>query len=191
MNEFRITISAVLCFAMCLSPVSAFSDIYKCKVGENIVYQEKACASGEVEEIGIKEINSFGGMLPYKEIVGIDGKCLDAKGGSSHNGTHVILWPCHGGVNQRWSFVSGSIKGVGGKCLGLAGDPPGNGATAILQTCNGEEKQIWHIDGRAIKGIDGKCLDVRGGGSANGTAIILWPCHGGKNQSWVMREPEE
>ncbi|GAB3444746.1 ThuA domain-containing protein [Actinophytocola sediminis] len=32
------------------------------------------------------------------------GKCLDANGGSSANGTQLIIWSCHGGANQRWTF---------------------------------------------------------------------------------------
>ena len=36
------------------------------------------------------------------EIRGIAGKCLDVSGGGSDDGTPIILWPCHGGANQRW-----------------------------------------------------------------------------------------
>ena len=32
------------------------------------------------------------------------GKCLDANGGSSANGTQLIIWTCHGGTNQRWTL---------------------------------------------------------------------------------------
>jgi hypothetical protein len=32
------------------------------------------------------------------------GKCLDANGGSSANGTQLIIWSCHGGTNQRWTL---------------------------------------------------------------------------------------
>ncbi|WP_203932286.1 PQQ-dependent sugar dehydrogenase [Virgisporangium ochraceum] len=31
-------------------------------------------------------------------------KCLDANGGSSANGTQLIVWTCHGGTNQRWTL---------------------------------------------------------------------------------------
>ncbi|WP_020524937.1 carbohydrate-binding protein [Catelliglobosispora koreensis] len=32
------------------------------------------------------------------------GKCLDANGGSSADGTQLIIWACHGGTNQRWTL---------------------------------------------------------------------------------------
>jgi type 1 glutamine amidotransferase len=32
------------------------------------------------------------------------GKCLDANGASSANGTQLIIWSCHGGTNQRWTL---------------------------------------------------------------------------------------
>ncbi|MGC7100805.1 ThuA domain-containing protein [Amycolatopsis lurida] len=31
-------------------------------------------------------------------------KCLDANGGSTANGTQLIIWTCHGGTNQRWTL---------------------------------------------------------------------------------------
>jgi type 1 glutamine amidotransferase len=32
------------------------------------------------------------------------GRCLDANGGSSADGTQLIIWSCHGGTNQRWTL---------------------------------------------------------------------------------------
>jgi type 1 glutamine amidotransferase len=32
------------------------------------------------------------------------GRCLDANGGSSADGTQLIVWTCHGGTNQRWTL---------------------------------------------------------------------------------------
>jgi hypothetical protein len=32
------------------------------------------------------------------------GKCLDANGGSSGNGTQLIIWTFHGGTNHRWTL---------------------------------------------------------------------------------------
>ncbi len=33
------------------------------------------------------------------------GKCLDAAGPSSADGTRLHLWTCHGGANQRWALA--------------------------------------------------------------------------------------
>lgn len=32
------------------------------------------------------------------------GKCLDASGASSADGTPLIIWTCHGGANQQWTL---------------------------------------------------------------------------------------
>jgi hypothetical protein len=32
------------------------------------------------------------------------GRCLDAAGASSENGTRLIIYDCHGGANQRWDL---------------------------------------------------------------------------------------
>jgi hypothetical protein len=32
------------------------------------------------------------------------GRCLDASGGSSADGTQLIIWDCHAGTNQRWTL---------------------------------------------------------------------------------------
>jgi hypothetical protein len=31
------------------------------------------------------------------------GKCLDAKGNSSADGTRLQIWTCTGGANQKWT----------------------------------------------------------------------------------------
>jgi hypothetical protein len=31
------------------------------------------------------------------------GQCLDATGGSSANGTRLILYTCHTAINQKWT----------------------------------------------------------------------------------------
>jgi hypothetical protein len=140
----------------------------------------------------------IGGVLPgglstrdpaCREIHGIDGKCLDAAGGSSANGTRIILWPCHGGANQRWKVMaSGLVIGIGGKCLDALGGNSANGTPVILWSCHRGDNQLWEItNNRELLGIGNKCLDVSGGGSANGSPIILWTCHGGPNQRWDAR----
>ena len=34
------------------------------------------------------------------------GRCLDANGAATANGTKIILWSCNGGTNQQWSLRS-------------------------------------------------------------------------------------
>ena len=43
------------------------------------------------------------------QLVGIGHKCLDVAGSNTDNGTPVILWDCHGGLNQKWSYLPSVI----------------------------------------------------------------------------------
>ncbi|HEV8174099.1 MAG TPA: RICIN domain-containing protein, partial [Actinoplanes sp.] len=37
-------------------------------------------------------------------VVGVgSGKCLDATGHGTGNGTLLVIWPCNGASNQKWS----------------------------------------------------------------------------------------
>ena len=42
------------------------------------------------------------------------GKCLDATGGSSADGTQLHIWTCHGGTNQRWTLRRDRLQHHGG-----------------------------------------------------------------------------
>lgn len=123
------------------------------------------------------------------EIRGIDGKCLDVEGGSSVDGTRVVLWPCHGGSNQRWKVLrDGKVLGIDGKCLDVLGGSSDSNTPVIIWACHGGDNQRWEItDNGELRGLEKKCLDPSGWGSANGAPIILWPCHGRSNQWWKAR----
>lgn len=129
------------------------------------------------------------GISEAAEIRGIGGKCLDAAGFSSADGTPVILWSCHGGENQQWAVhPNGLITGIGGKCLDAEGFSSADGTRIILWSCHGGDNQRWEItNNREILGTGNKCLDATGFSSADGTPVILWSCHGGENQKWNAR----
>ncbi|NKE60501.1 glycoside hydrolase family 95 protein [Lentzea sp. PSKA42] len=77
-------------------------------------------------------------------ITGNGGMCLDASGGSSADGTGVIMWACSGSANQKWSLQpNGSITGIGGKCLDVAGGSTATGARLQLWSCNDSGAQRW------------------------------------------------
>jgi hypothetical protein len=40
---------------------------------------------------------------------GINGRCIDAAGGGTGNGTRVLLWDCQGAMNQKWMTSSDVI----------------------------------------------------------------------------------
>jgi cytochrome c len=48
-------------------------------------------------------ISSSGTAYAF-EIVGLGNKCLDVFGGNVADGTPIILFQCHGGINQQFRF---------------------------------------------------------------------------------------
>jgi Ricin-type beta-trefoil lectin domain-like len=40
------------------------------------------------------------------------GKCLDVQGGNNAEGTRVIQWPCHWGLNQLWALNGGYVRSL-------------------------------------------------------------------------------
>ncbi|MCG5461976.1 ricin-type beta-trefoil lectin domain protein [Micromonospora sp. NPDC053740] len=129
--------------------------------------------------------------VPTVQIVGgPSGRCVDAPGTSTTNGTQVRLWDCNGGGNQRWTYTSGKqLMVYGNKCLDASGGGTSNGVKAIIWDCNGQANQQWNLNSNGtITGVQsGLCLDASASGTVNGTLIHLWTCHGGSNQQWSQR----
>jgi O-glycosyl hydrolase len=75
----------------------------------------------------------------------IAGKCLDANGQGTTNGTKVILWTCGSQTNQQWRLNgNGTITGVqSGLCLDVSGAATANGSLLQLWACNGQTNQEW------------------------------------------------
>jgi O-glycosyl hydrolase len=75
----------------------------------------------------------------------IAGKCLDANGQGTTNGTKVILWTCGSQTNQQWRLnTNGTITGVqSGLCLDVSGAATANGSLLQLWACNGQSNQKW------------------------------------------------
>ncbi len=75
----------------------------------------------------------------------VAGKCLDANGKGTANGTKVILYTCNGQTNQQWKLNSnGTITGVqSGLCLDVSGAATANGSLVQLWSCNGQSNQAW------------------------------------------------
>jgi hypothetical protein len=69
-------------------------------------------------------------------VVGVQsGKCLDATGQGTANGTVVDIWTCDGGANQKWARAStaGILKGLAsGKCVDLPAANQANGVRPAL-----------------------------------------------------------
>jgi hypothetical protein len=120
-------------------------------------------------------------------IVGLAGKCVDVTGGSTTNGTRVILWTCNGGTNQNWTVgTDGTVRALG-KCLNVTGNGTANNTAIDLWDCNGGANQQWQAyNGGLRTPQSGRCLDVPQSNSADGTQLIIWDCNGGANQKWTL-----
>lgn len=131
------------------------------------------------------EFEVYGAALGMIRGIG-SARCVDVTGGSSADGTAVVLWDCHGGPNQVWTAHNdGTLRSLG-KCLQPSGGSTADGAAMIISSCNGASYQRWSYSttSRSYQ-TGGKCLDAYGGQTVNGTRLILWTCHGGTNQQWT------
>ncbi|KIR60634.1 ThuA domain-containing protein [Micromonospora haikouensis] len=137
-------------------------------------------------------IKELGGTNPPTtrtgRIVGLAGKCLDVRNGSSADGTQIQLFTCNGAAGQQWTVGTDSTIRSLGKCLDVNGGSSADGAKVQLWSCNGGGAQRWaaQSDGSLRNTQSGKCLDVSGNSSADGAVVHQWSCHGGTNQKWTL-----
>ena len=121
-------------------------------------------------------------------IIGLAGKCMDASGGGAAiaDGAPAILYSCHGGANQKWSFVNGTLRSMG-KCLDVTNANPANGTKLQLVGCGTQSAQKFELqaDGQLRNALSGRCVDVSERSSANATRLQIWDCNPGQdNQTW-------
>ena len=130
---------------------------------------------------------------------GNSGGCLDVLGESREPGAGLIIYDCHGGANQRFSYPAegqtGEIRVYTGEgsplCVDAWGAGTENGTRLVVWTCHGGANQQWTrtADG-AFRGLQsGRCVDVLGARTENLTDVWLWDCFGAPNQRWDARAP--
>jgi hypothetical protein len=112
------------------------------------------------------------------------GMCLDVTGAGTSPGTQLILYQCHGGANQQFSWqANGELRVYGSMCLD-AGQGQ-NWSRVAIQPCDGGAAQRWRATAASeVRGLNDRCLDLDGNGRANYTAVQTYDCHGGANQRW-------
>ncbi|GHH79205.1 glucosylceramidase [Streptomyces sulfonofaciens] len=129
-----------------------------------------------------------GGSDTTGTLTGLGGKCLDAAGGSTANGTAAQIYTCNGSTAQQWTLkADGSVQALG-KCLDVAAASTADGAKVQMYDCNGTGAQQWRLEpaGDLVNAGADKCLDVTGMSSADGTKVQLWTCTGTANQKWQL-----
>ncbi|MBK3585577.1 ricin-type beta-trefoil lectin domain protein, partial [Streptomyces sp. MBT57] len=123
-----------------------------------------------------------------RDLKGIGGKCAEAAGGASADGTQIQLWTCNQSAAQKWTAGTDDTYRALGKCLDISGAGTADGTKIQLYGCNGTGAQKWvaQADGTLKNPVSGKCLDASGAASADGTKLHLWTCHTGANQKWTL-----
>jgi len=127
---------------------------------------------------------SFPGSL-----IGVGGKCLDAAGGGTTNGTPIQVWACNGLRQQVWvpAINEGTFFSWGSsRVLDVIGFSANNGAQLQLWSATGNSNQMWYFAQAAIVANGGRVLDAVGASSLNGTRMQLWDDLGGSNQRWLF-----
>lgn len=139
---------------------------------------------------GLRVMAADGGaqLPPQGPIVGVAGKCLDIRGGSSAQGTQIQLYKCNGTWAQKWIIHPDGSIGALGKCLDNHAAGTQNGNKIQLHTCNGTAAQKWQLNakGQLVNPATGKVLDVKGGATADGTVVQLYTSNTGKGQLWKL-----
>ncbi len=116
------------------------------------------------------------------------GRCLDVPGGNTEPRTPVIIYDCHGNINQQWEYTaSGQLRTLGGtRCLDVRGGSTEPSAIVQSYPCHGGANQKWTLntDGSIVNAKSGLCLTVIGAETANLTGVDMWQCQGAAHQKW-------
>ncbi|NUS54935.1 MAG: hypothetical protein HOV66_08725 [Streptomycetaceae bacterium] len=138
---------------------------------------------------GLRTLAANGGAKPPAQgpVVGVGGKCLDARGGKSADGTQVQIYKCNNTAAQSWILNADGSINILGKCLDNYSNKSVDKNKIQLYTCNGSAAQKWAVNakGQIVHVASGKVLDVTGGKTADGTAVQLYKATTGKNQLWT------
>ncbi len=136
------------------------------------------------------------------ESAAADGKVVDAKGGSTSNGTRIHSYEENSTDAQVWRLetsetgVTTIYHAASGKALDVANGEAYEGAVVQLWESNGTNAQKWLLvrDGDVYKIVSlldrNLVLDLSGAGKANGTPIQLWSDNGTLAQRWRFAEAE-
>ncbi|MET7392414.1 beta-1,3-glucanase family protein [Dactylosporangium sp. NPDC005572] len=114
------------------------------------------------------------------------GKCIDVPNWNFADGQRLIVWNCHGGTNQRWTFTGGTLRTENNKCMDVAWGSTANGAAIQIANCSGNPAQQFVLTaaGDLVNPQANKCVDIAGWNPDNDAVLILWDCTGGANQKW-------
>jgi len=122
-------------------------------------------------------------------------RCLDISGAGYYNGDPAIIWDCHGGTNQQWTYnpQDKSLRVAhSGKCLDITDHPP----WFVQQwDCYGGDRQQWdwNPDTKQITSVHKVndqtfALNVWGENPNNGTGIFGYDAGQNRdNEHWFVQ----
>jgi hypothetical protein len=73
--------------------------------------------------------------------------CLDLYGRVTAAGSRVVIYPCHGGSNQKWTHrADGTLLHVlSGRCATTRDGSTALGAEIVLADCSTATSQRWTV----------------------------------------------
>ncbi|GHE25229.1 hypothetical protein GCM10018781_76370 [Kitasatospora indigofera] len=135
------------------------------------------------------------------------GKCLEVADWSTARGAAIRQWDCHGGANQKWTYVPVNgrtwdvqIRNVNsGMCIDIPYASNANGVGLMQYPCKtgvtstADQNQFFHraqaygsqrSEVRLETWTSGfyKAIDIPGWNTANGVRAIQYDVNGGANQ---------
>jgi hypothetical protein len=140
----------------------------------------------------------------YRVINKNSGKCLDAAGGATANGTIVQQYTCNSSSAQNWTFTatdSGYYKVTTANNAAQGWDitggttATGDGVKLELWSYGGGSNQqyqpVWEPGGtyHLIARHADKCLDVNAASTADGVQLQQWTCNNSLAQSFTISTP--
>lgn len=112
-------------------------------------------------------------------------RCLDVLDWRTDNGAPLIMWDCHGGTNQRWTYQNdATLKGThSGKCIEMNDNYSQGFKYVSMQPCDGgNSRQKWVSNNNRQfinQGDNGMALNVLAANPNNRAGVIVWD----KNQN--------
>ncbi|WP_405015285.1 RICIN domain-containing protein [Kitasatospora sp. NBC_01539] len=138
----------------------------------------------------------------YRLVNANSGKCVDASGAGTANGTPILQWSCgNGQANQQWQFsatdsgyyvITNRNAAGNQQVVDLPNSSTADGTKLTTWARNSGANQQWQpvrqSDGayHFVSRSSGKCLDIPGASTADGALVQQWTCNGTGAQSFQL-----
>lgn len=118
------------------------------------------------------------------------GQCIDIDNASYADGSDLLQWTCHGGVNQVFRYSDETqLRAVGNEayCFDIDGGQSVAGKGLHLWDCDGGDSEKWRLTTSGeLVGMGNRCAAIPGSSQQSGTQAQLANCSGGANQRFNL-----